>query len=484
MLQTTAELPTKITAREYIDAEKEGIAALARESFYDFRRLIRPDMTWGWWPRCVCMELQQFYQDMQAGKRPKLAMMAPPQHGKSWAATDFIAWVAGKNPDLKTIFGSYSADLGVRTNLDIQRIIKSPNYQLAFPLTQIGQFGWVCNTELIEFVGWRGSFRNTTVEGAINGMELHLGVIDDPVKGRAEANSQLVRDRTWNWFVDDFMSRMSKDNAVLIIMTRWHVDDLLGRFIERYPDVKVLRYPAIAEKATNYRPAGGALFPELKPLDFLLERKQLLTEASWQSIYQQSPIVVGGGVFPVDKLKVLPFWDRKGIKRSCRYWDKAGTEREEAAFTCGVVMHWMLDGRFVVEHVARGKWGALEREQEIKAWAERDRSGLSTVYEVVVEQEPGSGGKESAEATIRNLAGYRVFADKVTGAKEVRAEPFAAQVQGGNVWLVAGQWHYAYLEELENFPASRFMDQVDASSGAFNRLTGTPASTIWMPWLD
>src|SRR6516225_5701228 len=106
MLQTTAELPTKITAREYIDAEKEGIAALARESFYDFRRLIRPDMTWGWWPRCVCMELQQFYQDMQAGKRPKLAMMAPPQHGKSWAASDFIAWVAGKNPDLKTIFGS------------------------------------------------------------------------------------------------------------------------------------------------------------------------------------------------------------------------------------------------------------------------------------------------------------------------------------------------------------------------------------------
>ena len=95
-----------------------------------------------------------------------------------------------------------------------------------------------------------------------------------------------------------------------------------------------------------------------------------------------------------------------------------------------------------------------------------------------VEQEPGSGGKESAEATIRNLIGFRCFADRVTGNKVIRAEPFAAQVQGGNVRLVAGNWHYAYLDELESFPNGKFKDQVDASSGAFARLTSKPAYNL------
>ena len=96
-----------------------------------------------------------------------------------------------------------------------------------------------------------------------------------------------------------------------------------------------------------------------------------------------------------------------------------------------------------------------------------------------MEQEPGSGGKESAEATIRNLAGYKVFADKVTGSKEVRAEPFAAQVQGGNVYLVAGGWQTDLLDELESFPSAKYRDQVDACTGAFNRLALGPTYNLF-----
>jgi predicted phage terminase large subunit-like protein len=484
MLQKMAEKPT-IRIRTTRDAEKVIAlgAARARDDFYAFRRMVRPAMIWGWWIEVVAWELQRFYEDFVAGKRPRLALMAPPQHGKSWAATDFIAWIAGKNPNLKTIFASYSADLGSRTNLDLQRMLTSETYQRIFGRIKIGTHGWQCNEELIEFAGYRGSFRNTTVMGAINGMELHLGVIDDPVKGRAEAQSRLIRDKTWNWFTDDFCSRFAANGALLIIMTRWHVDDLLGHFIER-KDVKVLRYPAIAEATDNYRQLGDPLFPQLKPPDFLLAQQKLLTEASWQSIYQQHPIIVGGGIFPIEKLAVLPTWDRKGIKRSVRYWDKAGTASEDAAFTVGVLMHMMQDGRYVIEHVTRGKWSALEREQKIKAWAEQDRRTIKRSYEIGVEQEPGSGGKESAEATIRNLAGYRVFADRVTGSKEVRAEPFAAQVQGGNVYLVAGSWIPDFLEEMENFPAGRYKDQVDAASGAFARLTQGPQYSLYSGWLD
>jgi predicted phage terminase large subunit-like protein len=256
-----------------------------------------------------------------------------------------------------------------------------------------------------------------------------------------------------------------------MIMTRWHLDDPIGRLIEYFPDAKIFRYSAIAEEDERNRSKGEALFPQHKSLSFLLERKKAMTQASWESEYQQNPIVVGGGIFPIEKLMTMPLLDRTDILKSVRYWDKAGTE-DAGAYTAGVLIHRLKDNRFVIEHVVRGQWSALERERQIMAWAEHDRERIKGSYEIGVEQEPGSAGKESAENTIRNLAGYKVFADKVTGSKEVRAEPFAAQVQGGNVWLIAGSWHREYLEELEQFPSGKFADQVDASTGAFNRLVG------------
>ena len=316
-------------------------------------------------------------------------------------------------------------------------------------------------------------------------MELHLGVIDDPVKGSAEAHSRVIRDRTWNWFVDDFCTRFAANGALLVIMTRWHVDDLLGRFIERIPGVRVLRFPAICERDDNYRRAGEPLFPEWKPLDFLLEQKKLLTEGSWRALYQQSPFIIGGGIFPIEKLKMLPMFDRSRVLKSCRYFDKAGTESGEGAYTAGALIHMLKDNHFVIEHVVRGRWGALEREEKIKFWAQSDqRNCRPGAYEIGVEQEPGSGGKESAEATIRNLRGFKVFADRVTGSKEVRAEPFAAQVQGGNVSLVAGMYQADLLDEMISFPNGKYRDQVDACSGAFNRLISGPVYNLWGGALD
>src|SRR5262245_55625326 len=118
----------------YIEGKATQAAAEARESFWAFRKNLRyGTMQWGWWVEVVAVELQRFYEDFVAGRRPKLALMAPPQHGKSWTAIDFIAWVSGKNPDLKTILASYSGELGVRANLDLQRIIQSERYKRIFP---------------------------------------------------------------------------------------------------------------------------------------------------------------------------------------------------------------------------------------------------------------------------------------------------------------------------------------------------------------
>jgi Terminase large subunit, T4likevirus-type, N-terminal len=220
--------------RDHLD---DLILECAREDFGLFRSLIRPKMIHGWWTQEVAWQLQRFYNEMIAGTRPKLAIAAPPQHGKSWAVTDFIAYVAGKAPDKKTISGSFSDDLGVRTNSGLQRILMSDSFKRMFPDTRISEENyeaagrWKRNSSLIEYVNHEGSFRNTTVAGQINGMELHLGVIDDPLKGRAEAHSPTMRNKAWEWFADDFLSRFAKDGALLIVMTRWHVDDILGRYI-------------------------------------------------------------------------------------------------------------------------------------------------------------------------------------------------------------------------------------------------------------
>lgn len=368
-------------------------------------------------------------------------------------------------------------------NRDLQRIISSERYGAIFGhrLGESGS-GWHRNSNLLEYVGHRGSFRNTTVEGQITGQGLDIGIVDDPIKGRAEANNKAVRDKTWGWFTDDFFTRFSDSAGLLMIMTRWHLDDPVGRFSERFPEAKVLRYPAIAEKDETHRRKGEALFPQHKSLPFLIERRAAMTQASWESVYQQNPIPVGGGLFPIEQMKIVPAINRDEIKRSVRYWDKAGTA-DGGAFTVGALMHWLHDGRFVIADVRRGQWAALDREKVIKSTAEIDSQTFPSHF-IWVEQEPGSSGRESAEATIRMLAGFKVKADRVTGNKEDRAQPYAAQVQAGNVLLLSGEWNRAFLDEHETFPAGKFKDQVDAAAGAFNKVTSGSTYDTSLAWVD
>jgi predicted phage terminase large subunit-like protein len=447
----------------------------ARSDFYIFRKLIRPNLIQTWWQVDVANHLMQFYQDMKDGKRPALLLQAPPQHGKTETVTDFSAWVAGRDPNLRTIFTSYSDELGIRVNLTLQRMFDGPRYAKAFPDTKINQTAasavsarWLRNSSILEYVGREGSFRNTTVMGQINGIGLDLGIVDDPIKGRAEAMSKLIRDKTWNWMTDDFFGRFSDKAGMLMIMTRWHLDDPAGRWLNAFPNTKVLRYPAVAQRNEKYRLKGQALFPQMKPMAFLMQRKQVLTQAGWESVYQQHPIAAGGDMFPTERFKVVPSFDRSGIKRSVRYVDKAGSD-ESGAYTAAALVHDMQDGTTVVEDVIRGQWGIAEREQRLMQAAEADNA-VCPRYAIWFEQEPGSGGKESAESSIRRFKKFSAFADKVTGEKEVRAEPYAAAVQNGLVSLLAAKWNREFLDEHEQFPVGRYKDQVDAVAGAYNKL--------------
>jgi predicted phage terminase large subunit-like protein len=154
-----------------------------------------------------------------------------------------------------------------------------------------------------------------------------------------------------------------------------------------------------------------------------------------------------------------------------RYWDKAGTPGG-GKFTCGVLMA-MLKGLYYVEDVIHEQVGALDREALILDTTKADAAAYGNV-DTWVEQEPGSGGKESAEGTIRRLAGYAIHAERVTGDKLFRAGDYSAQCEGRNVFLKRASWNSGYIDELAACPG-KFMDQVDASSGAFNKLSGAPA---------
>jgi hypothetical protein len=357
------------------ERQKELVLALAvreaQDSFCCFRQFMHPDFKWGWWQYEVAHHLQKFIEEYRLGQRPKLVLQCPPQHGKSEFVVDLVAWCLGHDPNTRIIFASYSDHLGSRANHKLQHILTSDRFKLVFE-TRINEgrstlVRSVRNNEMIEITGANGYFRNTTVGGPITGESLDIGVIDDPIKGRAEADSRLMRDKTYQWYTDDFMTRFSDQAAQLIVMTRWHTDDLVGRLLQKDPKVKVLRYPALAEGDERFRKKGEALFPEFKSPDFLLERKRALPESSWQALYQQNPIVVGGGLFPIEKIRGIPAMpDRQQIKMSVRAWDKGATAGG-GDYTVGVLMLAMKDGTYLIADIIRGQWSALDREREIKA---------------------------------------------------------------------------------------------------------------------
>jgi hypothetical protein len=280
-----AALQNVLSPEDLLTVAERAIKEESKACFWAFRRCIHPTMKIGWWQREVANELQLFYRDLINGERPKLVLMAPPQHGKTKQITDFIAWLAGKQPDLKTIFASYSDELGVGVNLDLQRIMTSEPYLSVFGPRLVDSnlvtdpSRRLRNNSVLEYVNHRGSFRNTTVQGQITGKGLDVGIVDDPIKGRAEASSKTIRDNIWNWFTDDFFTRFSDAAGLLMIMTRWHVDDPVGRFIERFPAAKILRYSAVAEEEEKQRFKGDPLFPQHKSLSFLMERKAIMTQA-------------------------------------------------------------------------------------------------------------------------------------------------------------------------------------------------------------
>ena len=448
-----------------LDLMQNMAAIQARRSFWAFRQFMHPNLKKSWWQKDAAHKLQQFYEDLIAGRRPKLLFQAPPQHGKSMMIVDFIAWISGKSPDIKTIYAAFSGRLGTRANQALQRIWDGARFQMVFPELVIpprnggaaGE-GFQRNSEIIEFVNLDGMFRNTTVRGAITGEGLDLGVIDDPIKGREEAQSQIIRDKTYDWLTDDFMTRFSDSAGLLGIMTRWNLDDLFGRMVDEDKRIISIKYPAIALPGDPHRPEGEPLFPEHKSIEFLMERKRMMGAANWEALYQQNPIVSGGNLFKDDwwgYYRSPPVFEWRML-----YGDTAMKTKEHNDFS--VLQCWGKSrfGQAVLIDQIRGKWESPELKVQARAFwnKHKESNATGTLRGFKVEDKAsGTGLIQELKREGIPIIGIQRATDKVSRAND--AAPF---IESGNVLLPEeASWLSDFLAEAAAFPNGAHDDQLD-----------------------
>jgi predicted phage terminase large subunit-like protein len=420
--------------------------------------------------------IAEHLEAVTAGEITRLLINVPPGTMKSLAVgVLWPAWEWGprRHPELRYVGAAHAQDLAARDNMRMRRLVKSEWYQRLWPL------GIAADQDAkLKFENAATGFRAAVAATAMTGHRGDRVLYDDPhsVEG---ALSDVQRTTVLRVFSETVTTRLNSPerSAIVVVMQRLHEQDLSGHILERElgyvhlclpmefePERRCVTRIGFRDPRTE---EGELLFPERFPAEVVAREKRAMGELASAGQFQQRPTPRGGGMFPTERFVLVDHPpEPAAITDSIRYWDKAGT-KDAGAFTAGVLLHKLRDGRFCVAHCRRGQWNALDRERQIKETAKLDGRHVR----IAVEQEPGSGGKESAEATIRNLAGWRVTADGPTGEKSVRAEPYAAQVQGGNVLVVKGPWTQAFLDEHVSFPVGRAKDQVDAAAAGFNLLT-------------
>lgn len=448
-------------------------AQLARQALIAFTLYTCPDYDVNWHHELVARKLDQ----VLAGTCRRLIILEPPQNGKSeQVSRRFPAYALGKNPDLRIIACSYDEEWSQSLSRDVQKIMSSPEYAALFPNVRLadGRDPLKRTQGYFDVVGGKGYYVASGIMGSITGRTADIGIIDDPVRNRADAESEVYRDRTWDQYKTAFATRQfGSEGAIVICATRWHEDDLVGRLLRlgaenaKADQWEVFSLEAIAETLPPYDPRrrGQALWPAKYSLLDLQQRRAGLGEYDWAALYQQRPAPSGGGIVK-EEWFAGKFMDAAPVQaQRVRGWDTAGTE-EGGDWTVGVRLA-EADGVFFVEDVQRAQLGPNGVDQLIRVTAEMDGRACAQREE----REGGSAGLAVVAARTRTLAGKDYEGVMLSGSKMTRLKPFLVQLEAGNVRLVRAPWNVDYVRELCGFPSLRHDDQVDATSCAFNALT-------------
>lgn len=460
---------------EAIRARCSTLAGFVREAW----AILEPNskLIWNWHLDAICDHLEAATD----GRITRLLINVPPGSSKSlicsvmWPAWE---WASGR-PSLRYLTTAFNDVPVKRDTRKCRDLILSEWYQSLWPeirLTRTGETSFANSTT---------GTREGVAFGSLTSQRGDRLIIDDPHSVET-AESPAERQTTTRRFREGALNRLNDQerSAIVVVMQRLHADDVAGTILKLGMGFVHLCLPMEFEPEracstligfSDPRSADGDL---LDPVRFPREAVESLQKGmgpyAYAGQYQQRPTAREGGLFK------RAWFEGKTIQAApqgtlwVRHWDLAATAKSTSARTAGVKLGRAPDGSFIVGHVVKVQDEGPAVRRLIKATAETD--GYSV--QISIPQDPGQAGKVQSRDMISMLAGYRAHAEPETGDKITRAEPFAAQCEAGNVYLVAGAWNDDYLDELCLFPGGSFKDQVDASSGAFGRLATASRYTL------
>ena len=388
----------------------------------------------------------------------RLIISMPPQEGKSVrVGRDFPIWALMQNPDLRIITGSYGQGLANRNGRTVRNaIITNPDVGLAVAPDHGAASEWTID-------GHDGGVLSVGRGAGVTGRPADLLIIDDPIKDRAEADSLTIRDTAWDWWTDALSARLAPGAPVVLILTRWHEDDLAGRLVEHDAEAgwRVLNIPAQCEDpATDplgREPGEYMISARRRTREQWEQRKRTAGSRTWNALYQGRPSPAEGGAFRRE------WWRRwtqpPQLHRVIQSWDMAFKGTDKSDFVVGQV--WATDGAdsYLLDQV-RGRWTFTETVAQVRQL--RDRWPMTSAT-LVEDKANGTAVIDSLNRSIPGLVPVQP-----QGGKETRAAAVSPLVEAGNVWLPPATvpWVGALIEETAAFPQGSHDDQVDALSQA------------------
>ncbi len=440
-----------------------------------------------------------------------LIVTVPVRHGKSWLCSEwFPTWYLGHHPDDRVILGSHNQDFAAKWSRAVRGHLRECGQEL-FGIPGISdehatQTSW-------DLAGHLGGLIAVGVGNPPTGRGGNLMVIDDPIKKVEQANSRAFRNALWDWWRSDMRTRLEPGGIMLVIMSRWHEDDLVGRLLKQmygfaddtdigdddtaFDRWKVIDMPAIAEPSKEElaqgvdlvtwrdslgRKEGQALAPERYDEVALKRIKRTVGPYVFNALYQGRPSPPEGGMFPRDKWVIIePNPEIVAGVDWYLWFDLAGTDAEAVTasdpdWTAACLIGVGPDNLTYIPRVWRCRKEHTDLEAEMLRWITEAKEVYGCT-KVRIPQDPGSAGKSYANALVRNVLkvpGVQVKADReaVQGDKVTRAMSLSGQVHGGNVRLFRGPWNAEFIEEAVDFPTGGHDDQVDAAAVGYMEAAG------------
>lgn len=403
-----------------------------------------------------------------------LIVEMPPRHGKSLTVSQYLpAWFLGRNPQKRVMTVSYQAQLARKFGRRVRNTLLSPKYHDVFK-TRLSEDSAAADSFDIADSDGDGGLDAMGVLGGATGKGAHLLVCDDLIRGRKDAESETIRDGVWDAFTNDLLTRLEPGGAVVMMATRWHQDDPIGRVIDQFENVTRFRLAALIETEAQAgtdplkRKIGEALWPFRYPAQVLVRIKERIGLYGWASLYQQNPVPAEGGLFKrtwfdqrIDRAQV------PAIVRAVRFWDLAMSEKTSADYTVGTLLAECEDGHLYILDVARAQkeWGDVT-----PYLADTILGDGPTIAQGI--EEKGFMTRAIQQLNLdHRLRSYQIWGYPKDTDKVTNALPFAAKCAAGVVHLVKAHWNEAWVDEVCAFPNGTHNDQVDSGAGSLHMLS-------------